>query len=207
MNITRCGSLVHTRIRGTWYRAVDPRFLAGALSTIHTTTTPSRFAPGRSAVPAFEILYLAENPMVALFEARALFGSPSTPGGVVPHPSRPLVTLPILVGLSAVADITNPAEATLIETNAQELTGDWRSYATRIPPVGPTAPHTGVPPTQSLGTALFALGSSQGFVSFSATLADYKILVVFPDRLKGTPDYLQYSYHDDRGTMQVKRIP
>jgi hypothetical protein len=44
-------------------------------------------------------------------------------------------------------------------------------------------------------------------MSFSATLPDYKIPVVFPDRLNGTPDYLQYSYHDARGTIQVKRIP
>jgi RES domain-containing protein len=179
-------------MRGTWYRAVDPRFLATALSTLHTATTPSRFSPARSTAPAFEILYLAENPMVALFEARALFGSPSTPGGVVPHPSRALVTLPILVSLSAISDLTDPAAATVIETNAQELTGDWRSYATRIPPAGPPAPHTGSP---------------HGFASFSATLPDYKILVVFPDRLKGTPDYLQYSYHDHRGGIQVKRIP
>ena len=64
-----------------------------------------------------------------------------------------------------------------------------------------------LPPTQTLGDALFALGSHQGFTTFSATLPDYKILVVFPDRLKGTADYLQYSYHDDRGTMQIKRIP
>ena len=145
--------------------------------------------------------------MVALFEARALFGSPSTPGGVVPHPSRPLVTLPILVSLGAVADLTDPSEATVIEANAQELTGDWRTYSIRIPPAGPPAPHTGVPPTQGLGSALFSLGSTQGFVSFSATLPDYKILAVFPDRLKGTHDHLQYAYHDDRGTMQVKRIP
>jgi hypothetical protein len=110
-----------------------------------------------------------------------------------------LVTLPIIVSLGAISDLTDPAEAALIGTNAEELTGDWRSYATRIPPVGPPAPHTGTPPTRSFGRALFALGSSQGFVSFSATLPDYKILVVFPDRLSGTPDYLQYSYHDARG--------
>jgi RES domain-containing protein len=145
-------------MRRTWYRAVDPRFLAIALSTLHTAITPSRFSPARMAVPAFEILYLAENPTVALFEARALFGSPATPGGVVPHPSRPLVTLPVLVSLGAISDLTDPAEAAVIETNAQELTGDWRSYATRFPPVGPPAPHTGTPPTQSLGRALFALG-------------------------------------------------
>jgi RES domain-containing protein len=124
VNITRCSSLTQTGIHGTWYRAVDPRFLASALSTVHTATTPSRFSPARGAAAAFEILYLAENPMVALFEARALFGSPSTPGGLVPHPSRPLVTLPIVVSLGAVADLTDPAEATLIETNAQELTGE-----------------------------------------------------------------------------------
>lgn len=207
MNIARCSSLAKTGVRGTWYRAVDPRFLASALSTTHTTTTPSRFSPARAGAPAFETLHLAENPMVAMFEARALFGSPSTPGGVVPHPSRPLVTLPILVSIGATADLTDPAEAALIETNAQELTGDWRSYATRIPPARPPAPHTGMPPTQDLGNALFALGTLQGLLTFSAVLPDYKILVVFPDRLKGTPDHLEYSYHDERGTVQVKRIP
>ena len=207
MNIAQCSTLAQTAMRGTWYRAVDPRFLASALSTLHTATTPSRFSPARVAAPAFEILYLAENPLVALFEARALFGSPSTPGGLVPHPNRPLVTLPILVSLSAISDLTDPGEAAVMGTNAQELTGDWRSYATRIPPASASAPHTGTPPTQSLGSALFALGSPQGFVSFSATLPDYKILVVFPDRLMGTADHLQYSYHDVRGALQVKRIP
>lgn len=141
--------------------------------------------------------------MVALFEARALFGSPTTPGGVVPHPSRPLVTLPIMLSLSVIADLTDSAEAAKIDTNAQELTGDWRGYSTRIPP----APHTGSPPTQSLGNALFATVKFQGLLSFSATLPDYRILVVFTQRLKGTADYLQYSYHDDRGAMQVRRIP
>ena len=70
--------------------------------------------------------------LVALFVARALFGSPSTPGGLVPHPNRPLVTLPIVVNLSAISDLTDPAEAVLIETNAQELTGEWRT-GKRIP--------------------------------------------------------------------------
>jgi RES domain-containing protein len=208
VNSAGCGGLSGIPVRGTWYRAVDPRFLATALSTIHTPTTPSRFSPGRPAAPAFEVLYLAENPMVAMFEARALFGSPSTPGGVVPHPSRPLVTLPIVVALTAVADLTDPAESAIVDTNAQELTGDWRSYATRIPPTVPPAPHSGVPPTHSLGISLYSLGKYRGLVTFSATLPDYKILVVFPDRLmKRASDYLQYSFHDDRGAMQVKRIP
>jgi hypothetical protein len=145
--------------------------------------------------------------MVAMFEARALFGSPSIPGGVVPHPMRPLVSLPIIVVLTAVADLTDPAEAAAIDTNAQELTGDWRSYFTRIQPAVPPAPHTGVPPTHSLGNALFGLRKHQGLITFSATLPDYRILVVFPCRPNETADYLQYSFHDDRGAMQVKRTP
>jgi hypothetical protein len=113
-----------------------------------------------------------------------------------------------MVGLTAVADLTDPAEAAKIDTNAQELTGDWRSYATRIPPAFPPAPHSGVPPTHSLGTVLHGLGNYQGLITFSATLPDYKVLVVFPGYLvKGGTDYLQYSYHDALGAMQVKRIP
>jgi hypothetical protein len=112
-----------------------------------------------------------------------------------------------MVGLTTVADLTDPSEAATVDTNAQELTGDWRSYATRIPPAVPPGPHTGVPPTHALGNALYTSGSHQGLITFSATLSDYKILVVFPDRLNGTPDYLQYSFHDARGAMQIKRIP
>jgi len=113
-----------------------------------------------------------------------------------------------MVSLTAVADLIDPVEAATVDTNAQELTGDWRSYATRIPPVASPSPHSGVPPTQSLGIALHGLGKYQGLITFSATLPDYKILVVFADRLvKGASDYLQYSFHDDRGAMQVKRIP
>jgi hypothetical protein len=203
-----CGSLAGIPLRGTWYRAVDPRFLGTALSTTYTATTPSRFSPGRLGTPAFEILYLAENPLVAMFEARPLFGSPSTPGGVVPHPGRPLVTLPIMASLSAVADLTNSVEAAMLDTNAQELTGDWRSYATRIPPGTLPGPHSGLPPTHALGITIHGLRKHQGFITFSATLPDYKILVVLPGRLvQGTADYLQYSFHDDRGALQVKRIP
>lgn len=147
---------------------------------------------------------MAENPLVTLFEARALFGSPLALGQVVPHPNRPLVTLPIIVSLSSVADLSDPLEAAKIETNAQELTGDWRSYAARTAP----GPHSGLPPTHVLGNALYSIGSHQGLISFSATLPDYKILAVFTNRLNNrAADYLQYSFHDELGAMHIKRIP
>lgn len=207
MNLSKCGAVPRVPVRNTWYRAVNPKYLGTALSTGHTTTTPSRFSSSSLATPGFEILYLAENPMVALFEARALFGSPSMPGGVVPHPSRPLVTFPITVALSSVADITDAASAAGLDTNAQELTGDWRTFSTRSAPVSAPAPHTGLPPTQALGIALYSLPGLQGLISFSATLPDYRILAIFTDRLKGTTDFIEYSYHDEHGAQQVKRIP
>jgi hypothetical protein len=70
--------------------------------------------------------------MVAMFEARVLFGSPSAPGGVVPHPGRQMVVLPVPVDLKAVANLTVDREPDLVSTNAQELTGDWRAYADRV---------------------------------------------------------------------------
>jgi hypothetical protein len=132
--------------------------------------------------------------------AQSIFAGPSGSSGV-------RSSLPCRKPDGGDADLTDPAEAATLDTNAQELTGDWRSYATRIPPAVPPGPHTGVPPTHDLGNELFTLGKHQGLISFSATLPDYKILVVFPDRLKGTGDYLQYSFHDDRGAMQIKRVP
>ena len=125
MNLAQCRNVPRYRLVGTWYRAVDPHFLASALSATHTARITSRFSPATPARPGFQILYLAENPLVTLFEAQALFGSLSTPGGVVPHPSRPLVTLPISLELTEVVDCTDPVTAERLETNAQELTGDW----------------------------------------------------------------------------------
>jgi hypothetical protein len=68
-----------------------------------------------------------------MFEAQALFGSPLIPGGVVAHPTASLVTLAMQVQLTAVVDVSNPTQVGLLDTNAQELTGDWRGYQQRSP--------------------------------------------------------------------------
>jgi hypothetical protein len=97
----------HCRVRfapthpesGTWFRAIQPHFLTTALSTAHTSAIPSRFNIGSAASPQFEILYLAENHMVALFEVQALLGSPLSSGGIVPHPRRAWTILNVAVNL------------------------------------------------------------------------------------------------------------
>jgi RES domain-containing protein len=192
---------------GTWYRAVNPRFTSTAISTTHSKTIASRFSPASSANPGFEILYLAENHLVAMFEAQALFGSPLTPGGVVPHPTASLVTLAIQVQLSLVVDLSDPAQATLVDTNAQELTGDWRGYQQRGSATSVAGP-TGKAPTQELGEQLFALCPTiQGFLTLSARLPYYKILGIFTQRLSTGIDYVRYSITGPSGQSQPIQIP
>jgi hypothetical protein len=147
--------------------------------------------------------------MVAMFEARVLFGSPSTPGGVVPRPARLMVVLLVTVDPEAVLNLTDDVEANVVSTTAQELTGDWRSYTDRtvMPGAGEAAPHSGAAPTQQLGAELFRLGAHQGAIGFSATLPEYKILAIFAGRLKGTSSFLRYTYHDDRGVVRIVEIP
>jgi hypothetical protein len=182
---------------------VAPALLDTLISTKHTPSITSRFSPGTWANPAFEILYLAENPMVALFEAEVLYGSPTKPGGVVPNPSRGDLTMNISVKVSDIVNLTDASEARLLTTNAQELTGDWLSFSNR----SGGAPHAGKAPTQELGEELYRLGLFKGFVSFSAKLPDYMILGVFTGQLVPGSDEIKYSYNDGHGVLQTISIP
>jgi hypothetical protein len=75
MNLSRCRQLHRGPLGGTWIRALHPRHAANPLNVAHTPTHASRFNPGTVADPAFEILYLAQDATVALFDAQALLGS------------------------------------------------------------------------------------------------------------------------------------
>jgi len=93
MNLWACGQLSTSPETQTWYRAIQPQFWTTALQTSQTTTFPTRFNEGANAHPQFEILYLAEDHQLALFEAQALLGSPLTPGSIVPQPRKAWVIL------------------------------------------------------------------------------------------------------------------
>jgi len=203
LNVANCSRLNRTNLVGTWYRATPPRFLSDAIATHHTISERSRFSPATKLSPGFEILYLAENQLTAMYEVGALFGSAASPGGVIPNPGLPIVVLPISINLTSIVDLTKATEALQIETNAQELTGDWRGFHQR-PALGSTlSPHTGKAPTQQLGEELFRLGSCHGFISFSARLPDYKILGVFPQRLRTSTNTVSYYYTDEIGQQRT----
>ncbi len=182
----------------TWFRAIPPSFLTTALSTAHTRIVPGRFNDASPTMPAHPILYLAENHLLTLFEAQALFGSPTSAVGVVSHPRRSVTVLNVVVNLSYVADLTDLAQQAIFDTNAQELTGDWRGYKYRGPHTSISLP-TGIAPTQELGAALYGIPKLESFITISAKLSDQKILVIFPDKLRKH----NYVNHTDPLTGQV----
>lgn len=170
-----------------WYRAVRPHFVTKqhALATAHTKTIPGRYNGGTLARPAFPVLYLAENHIVALFEVQALVGSPVVVSGVHTHPgAKTWTVLRVNVSLQRVGDLTELNQQSIFETNAQELTGDWRAYGYRNPRTTSVGWPSGFPaPTQKLGAALRNVPDLEGFETVSATIPHMRTLVVFPDKL------------------------
>jgi RES domain-containing protein len=201
MNLAACAVLPSVREAGTWYRAIEPRYLPSALAKVHTAKYTGRYHGG-----GFQILYLAENHDVALSEVEAIFGSPTKPGGVVPNPSKSWVVLNVVVNLQSIVDLTDPSAAHwALSTTVQELTGDWEGYARRGPHTRVKVP-TGAAPTQELGRELFNRGSFEGFRAVSAKRPCNEVLAVFPQRMK-PGSFVRYTYVDSSGVTQTYSIP
>jgi hypothetical protein len=184
MKLKNCSRLNPIGFGGVCYRAVPPQYLATVLQTGHTATVTTRFSSGSLAHPQFEILYLSENPVVALFEVQALLGS--WHGVNVPNPHVFSTIVSVQVRLSFVADLTIDPNLRQIGTTVQELTGDWGGYSLRSP-ISPTnKPYYSHVPTQQLGHALNQVPDMEGFLTYSARVPDKKNLVVFPKKLRRT---------------------
>jgi RES domain-containing protein len=145
----------------------------------------SRWNAGSLLDPAdqFAALYFGDSPLVAQFEVGAMLGS-LTPGGNMPNPGQSnFVILNVRIILHDVIDLTEVTSTQIpLETNAQELTGDWRGYRSRRRHTAVSEP-TGIAPTQELGKALFATGT-EGFRAISAKVPYQKTLTVFTDNLR-----------------------
>ncbi|MGH7170565.1 MAG: RES family NAD+ phosphorylase [Gemmataceae bacterium] len=184
MNLTQGGRLHRRPLQGTWIRALHPRYLANPLGTAHTTTHASRFNPGTPADPAFEMLYLAEDASVALFEVQALLGSAYPGAAFVANPAGgPWTLMDVEVNLQALVDFSQLASRRRMRTSVQELTGDWRGYALRRPAQLRGGRHGSDVPTQRLGRRLERIRGLEGFLSYSARVASRRILMVFPRKL------------------------
>jgi RES domain-containing protein len=203
MKLAACRTLATQPLSGTWYRAVQLKFWKSLFATAHTATIPGRFNAGNPARPGFHILYFAENHQVALFEVQAMLGSPYPHAAYVPNPSASWVVINVNIQLSRVADLTKVSQRRLIDTSAQELTGDWRGYLLRNPHPTLRAPYWTNVPTQKLGRALHGVRGLEGFVTYSAKVATHRALVVFPSKLK-RGSYLQFN---NPTTGAVETIP
>ena len=150
----------------------------------------------------YEILYFADDPIVAQFEIGAVLGSLS-PSGYLPHPRfSTFVTINVQVRLQSIIDLTDVSSVeTLLGANAQELTGDWKGYQERDAKTPVSAPQ-GIAPTQQLGEALFQ-ERVEGFVSLSAKIPTHKTLMVFPENLR-SPSSLKF--YDPSGAL-VHSVP
>jgi len=179
VNLLGCSALSRSPETGIWYRAIQPQYWQTSLATAQTKVLPSRFNAGDTAHPQFEVLYLAETQIVALFEVQAVFGSPSQPGGVFANPRRPWTVINVQVHLQDVADLTHVSQQTLLSTTAQELTGDWHGYQQRNALTSVSEP-VGAAPTQALGGALFAVSGLEEFLTLPSPYRIIKIWLSFP---------------------------
>jgi RES domain len=184
VKLAACASLPGTPENDYWFRLIETGHLSTALSTAYAKKAVSRFNAGSFLDPAdqFATLYFADDPLPAQFEVGALLGDPR-PGAHVPHPRKTFVTLNVHIILHDVVDLTDEASAQIpLETNVQELTGDWKGYQIRNRYTSVSGP-TGIAPTQQLGRALFDTGV-EGFRAISARVPYHKTLVVFVDSLQ-----------------------
>ncbi len=120
VNLTAVALLTDHPENRPWYRVVGTRYLGSAIATAHTVAVPSRFYDPTTAYPQFSSLYVSDNSLVAMFEAQALFGSPTTPGGSVPAPAGAWTVLTVRVQLDAVVDLSDMASQALLDASVQE---------------------------------------------------------------------------------------
>jgi len=195
MNLGASPALTTSPLTGVWYRALPLHHLNTALQTSQTRHIPGRFNDGKGS---FDVLYLCENQFVAFMEVGATFGSLTN---VIPNPAVAWAALNVRVTLHAIADLT--VNVASLQTNAQELTGDWRGYGNRQTGGSMLGIEVSSPPTHQLGSALYSVPGMEGFLTFSAKVPTYRCLVVFPTKLHPTS---LVEFFDPSGNV-VHKIP
>ena len=205
-------------ITGTWYHAATRGYPGRMLRVTSrgrrlsaSGLARSRFNPGdfHGDGTGFETLYLALNRETALFEKRAQFGDPygSPSALVVASRIKNTTVVSVDVNLDAVLDLSDIGTHALLDTNAQEITGDWIGYEKRglglAPPLGVLTAPTGLAPTQQLAWDLSQNPGVKGIISISAKVPTTCCLVVFTHTMQAS-DSLSW---DDPNTGRRESYP
>ncbi len=139
----------------------------------------------------FSLLYFAPEPVTALLEAVALYGSYASGFVPGPPPASGWTVFRYQIAQSLqIVDFANPAVRSASNTTTQELTGDWIGYHHRalysaaLPPHLPRVmPGHSVAPTQRLASDLYSSTNAHGLMSPSAKAPTIANLALFFDRL------------------------
>ena len=146
------------------------------------------------------MLYFAADPATALLEVEAVVATHNPPQTHNIQPSAYTVWS-VSVALNNVVDFGDPDCRSVVETSAQELTGDWRTRhpAAGSPPV--VRSRASEAPTRQLGVALERSPSVEGFLTPSAKAPAVSNLVVFPHRVN--IDCVLHQLSNDRARVAV----
>lgn len=191
-------------LTGVWYRGINLQYVATALQFSHSSTITSRFHHATLFSQTYPLLYLTENPDTALLEVNAVLSPPGS-DLAIPNPHSAWAVLNVNVSLTSVIDVTDSKVEQLLQTNMQELTGDWQGYDLRSKPGASIKRTRQAAPTQELGLALYRISGLLGFLTASAKAPNRKNLVIFPDKMKTPVDgKLEFT---DPATGVVHQIP
>lgn len=197
-------TLGRTAVSGPWSRVIGYHLLQGP---------PPGAAPGSPAQPlwpggppangarytpkgTFGTIYLASDPLTALAEVSGVFTNPTLPPTTPRLP--PWAVFAVEGVVTEVLDLTDSSIQAALNTNFQELTGDWQVQQGRfVKGIGP------IPPTQELGQAAFASGVIRGIKYPSARVPNTGLgYAIFADRL-AAPDNL--TVYDPRNHLNDRR--
>jgi hypothetical protein len=189
---------------GVWYRGINLKYVGTALQFSHSSAITSRFHHAKHFSSTYPLLYLTESPDTALLEVNAVLSPPGSELSIA-NPHSAWAVLNVEIALKAILDLTDTKVESLLQTNFQELTGDWQGYDLRSKPGASIKRGAQAAPTQELELALYRIPGLLGFLTVSAKAPARKNLVVFPDKIKTPADgKIEFT---DPATGIVHQIP
>lgn len=174
-------------LNGVWYRGINLKYVATALQFSHSSAITTRYHHAKQLPLNYPLFYLAESPDVALLEVNAVLSPPGS-NLTIPNPHSSWAVLNVNVSLKSILDLTDAKVEQLLQSNFQELTGDWQGYDFRSHPNASVKRSAQAAPTQELGLALYRIPGLLGFLTISAKAPARKNLVIFPDKIKTLAD-------------------
>lgn len=125
MNLSNVHRLAIAPLTGRWFRAVPPAYWPRVANTRYTRRIYGCFSPGKNGDPPFESISFGESAEVTALECSLVFFDRRS-NHTYANPDAPThLIVAADVVLQQIADLTTADSLAILETNVQELTGDW----------------------------------------------------------------------------------